>query len=547
MAGQLQTSSIAAPGFYGLNLQESSITLSSGFALKAQNCVIDKYGRIGARRGWTPLNATNSDLGSNPIEAMIEVVDGNNNTIISAGNNKLFTGRTTLTQKLVRNATNSGNASYTITANNWQMVAMPYGDVNNFQPHAYLAQTGHPMLVWHQLPASGGSGHAHDSGTFGFQQVGDIGTLPANHTISSFKPNAALSAFGRIWVGNIAGDTQTVYFSDLLRGTDFTTGSAGYLNLQEVFPNADNIVAIAAHNGFLVIFGRNNIAIYANPIDTGALVLQDIIYNIGCIARDSIQNTGTDIIFLSDGGVRSLSRVIQEKSLPMNDLSKNVRDDLMLNVLFEEDLGKIKSVYHERDAFYLLALPASKSVYCFDTRTRLPDNSCRVTIWDNLDPKSFCITQAKELLIGKSSYIGKYSGYSDNETAYRLQYYTNYFDLDASTKLKLLKKIGWVLIGGTNQSVAVKWAFDYGDDYQSATYVLQTTIVYEYNNTTVDSIVGSSEYSIAEYSSGIGLDRFNINAGGQGSVIQLGIETDINGNPLSIQKIDCYIKAGKTV
>jgi hypothetical protein len=538
MAGKLQTSSIAAPGFYGLNLQESSITLASGFALKAQNCVIDKYGRIGARRGWVPLNAVNADLGSNPIESMIEVVDGGTNTILSAGNNKLFTGRTTLTQQLVRNATNSGNATYTITANNWQMVAMPYGDVNDFQPHAYLVQTAHPMLVWHELPTSGGSGHAHDSNTFGFQRVADIGTLPANHTIDTFKPNAALSAFGRIWVGNMIGDTQTVYFSDLLRGTDFTTGSAGYLNLQEVFPNADNIVAIAAHNGFLVIFGRNNIAIYANPIDTGALVLQDIIYNVGCIARDSVQNTGTDIFFLSDGGVRSLSRIIQEKSLPMNDLSKNVRDDLMLNVSFEEDFGKIKSIYYEKDAFYLLSLPTSRFVYCFDTRTRLQDNSCRVTIWDSLQPKAFCITQTKELLIGKTSYIGKYYGYSDNETAYRMQYYTNYFDFDASTALKILKKIGWVLIGGSKQAVAVKWGFDYTESYRSETYILDAGVVYEYN-------IG--EYNIAEYSSGIAIDRFNINAGGQGTVMQLGLEADINGFSLSIQKIDVAVKAGKTL
>jgi hypothetical protein len=469
---------------------------------------------------------------------MMEVVDGGENTIISAGNNKLFTGRTTLTQKLVRNATNSANATYTITANNWQMVAMPYGDVNNFQPHAYLAQAAHPMLVWHELPTSGGSGHAHNSNTYGFQRVADIGTLPANHTVDTFKPNTALSAFGRIWVGNIAGDTQTVYFSDLLRGTDFTTGSAGYLNLQEVFPNADNIVALAAHNGFLVIFGRNNIAIYSNPIDTGALKLEDCIYNIGCIARDSVQNTGTDILFLSDGGVRSLSRIIQEKSLPMNDLSKNVRDDLMLNVSFEEDFGKIKSIYYEKDAFYLLSLPTSRFVYCFDTRTRLQDNACRVTIWDSLQPKAFCITQTKELLIGKPSYIGKYSGYSDNETAYRMQYYTNYFDFDASTALKILKKIGWVLIGGTNQAVAVKWGFDYGENYRSETYILDAGTIYEYN-------IG--EYNIAEYSSGIAIDRFNINAGGQGTVMQLGLEADINGFSLSIQKIDVAVKAGKTL
>jgi hypothetical protein len=538
MAGELRTSSIAAPGFYGLNLQESSITLSSGFALKAQNCVIDRYGRIGARRGWTPQNAVNADLGSNPIESMMEVVDGGSNTIISAGNNKLFTGRATLTQRLVRNATNSANATYTITGNNWQMAAMPYGDVNDFQPHAYLAQAAHPMLVWHELPVSGGNPHDHDSGTFGFQQIGDVGTLPANHSTATFKPNAVLAAFGRIWVGNIAGDTQTVYFSDLLRGSDFTTGSAGYLNLQEVFPNGDNIVAIAAHNGFLVIFGRNNTAIYANPIDTGSLVLQDIIYNVGCIARDSVQNIGTDILFLSDAGVRSLARVIQEKSLPMNDISKNVRDDLMSNVASESDLSKIKSIYHDRDAIYLLSLPTTRFVYCFDTRSRLQDGSARVTVWDSLQPKSFCITQAKELLIGQTSYIGKYFGHSDNGTSYRLQYYTNYFDFDASTKLKILKKIGWVLIGGTNQAVAVKWGFDYTEGYQATTYALDTAVVYEY---------GIGEYNIAEYSSGIVLDRFSINAGGQGTIMQLGLEADINGNPLSIQKIDVAVKAGKTI
>lgn len=538
MAGQLQTSSIAAPGFYGLNLQESSITLSSGFALKAQNCVIDRYGRIGARRGWLALNATNTDLGSNPIESMIEVVDGGDNTLISAGNNKLFVGTTTLTQKLVRNADNSGNATYTISGNNWQMAAMPYGDVNDFQPHAYLAQSAHPMLVWHELPVSGGAAHDHDSGTFGFQQVGDVGTLPANHNTASFAPNAVLAAFGRVWVGNIVGDTQTVYFSDLLRGTDFTAGSAGYLNLQEVFPNGDNIVAIAAHNGFLVIFGRNNIAIYNNPIDTSALALQDVIYNVGCIARDSVQNIGTDILFLSDAGVKSLARVIQEKSLPMNDISKNVRDDLMANVFSETDFGKIKSIYYDRDAIYLLSLPTTKFVYCFDTRGRLQDGAMRVTIWDNIEPKSFCVTQSKQLLIGKPSYIGKYFGHSDNGAVYRLQYYTNYFDFDASTKLKILKKIGWVLIGGTNQSVAVKWGFDYTEGYQATTYILDTATVYEYN-------IG--EYNIAEYSSGIVLDRFSVNAGGNGTIMQLGLEADINGNPLSIQKIDVAVKAGKTI
>ena len=549
MASPLQTASVAAPGFYGLNTQESSVTLSSGYALKAQNCVIDKYGRIGARRGWTPVNTTvNTDLGAaNPVEFIFEVVTGGGTDVLSAGNNRLFVGTTTMTTKTVRNTDNSGNATYTITANNWQGAALSYGDVSDFQPHVYMAQAAHPMLVYHELPTSGSAFDAHNSGTFGYQRVGDDAKLPSNHSTATFMPSWVLSAYGRIWCGGISGDTQTVYFSDLLAGTDFLNGSAGYLNLQEVLPNGDPVVAAAAHNGYIIFFGKKNTAIYANPLDTGALTLVEVLNNVGCIARDSVQSLGTDVLFLSDAGVRSLQRVIQEKSMPMRDISRNVRDDLMAAVASETDLTNIKSIYFERDAIYLLTLPTTKFVYCFDTRAALQDGAMRVTIWDSIEPKAFFVTQDRNLFIGKPGYIAKYFGHADNTSSYRLQYYTNYFDFDAATSLKILKKIGWVLIGGTNQSVAIKWGFDYSEGYQATTYLLDTAVVYEYNNSTVDSIPGSTEYNIAEYTSGIVLDRFSINAGGQGTVLQLGLEADINGNPLSIQKIDVGIKKGKTL
>jgi hypothetical protein len=348
---QIKTATIAAPGFLGLNTQESSIQLSSGYALKAQNCVIDRYGRIGARRGWTPVNsAVNTDLGAaNPVEFIFEMIDGGGNQTISAGNNKLFTGTTTMTTKTVRTQANTADVSYTITGNNWQAAALPYGDGADAISHAYVVQTGHPVLVYHNLPTpgtgatfsvttvssgaitavsvtaagsgygvgdvltmSGGSGsgakltvatlsgtgvatvtistagtgytagnsltstvttvtnaHTH-SGSFGFQQLGDVGTLPTGYSIADFKPNCVLAAYGRIWMADIVGDRQTVYFSRLLDGSDFQGGDSGSLSINSVFPNNDQIVALAAHNGFLIIFGRNNIAIYSNPIDVTA-------------------------------------------------------------------------------------------------------------------------------------------------------------------------------------------------------------------------------------------------------------------------------------
>ena len=546
----IRSASIAAPGFLGLNLQESSIQLSSGYALTAQNCVIDRYGRIGARKGWSPVNTTvNTDLGaSNAVEFIFEMVDNGNTTTISAGNNKLFTGTTAMTTKTVRNADNSGDATYTISGNNWQAGAIPFGDGPDAVSHAYLVQTGHPVLVYHELPVSGGSGHDHDSGTFGFQQLGDVGTLPPGYTTSDFKPNCVLAAYGRIWMADIVGDNQTLYFSRLLDGSDFSGGDSGSLSLNSVFPNNDGIVAVAAHNGFLIIFGRNNIAIYGNPIDVTELTLVDFIPGVGCIGRDTVVNTGTDIIFLSDAGVRSLQRVIQEKSLPFRDVSKNVRDELISNVS-SETAANIKAVYYDRDAFYLLSLPSTGFIYCFDTRASLQDGSARVTIWDSLNPKAFHVNKNKELLIGKPGYIGKYTGYTDNGVAYRFRYFTNYFDFDQPTALKILKRIGFVVIGGYGEEISIKYGFDYTENYQAVTKTLDIIDVSEYNTAqyTDPSDSNDDESVAAFYSNGIALDAFTVNVGGNGVVLQIGLEVDIDAAPLSIQKIDVFVKQGKTI
>jgi hypothetical protein len=52
MPQQLQNITIAAPAFKGLNTQDSPIDGDPSFASVADNCVIDQYGRIGARHGF---------------------------------------------------------------------------------------------------------------------------------------------------------------------------------------------------------------------------------------------------------------------------------------------------------------------------------------------------------------------------------------------------------------------------------------------------------------------------------------------------------------
>ena len=62
MTGRLQASSIQAPGFQGLNSQESEVTLENGYATSATNCIIDRFGRLGSRRGWQRLTTDNGVL-----------------------------------------------------------------------------------------------------------------------------------------------------------------------------------------------------------------------------------------------------------------------------------------------------------------------------------------------------------------------------------------------------------------------------------------------------------------------------------------------------
>jgi hypothetical protein len=513
MAQQIQTFSITAPGFFGLNTQDSSLDLASGFALVAKNCVIDQYGRIGARKGWVPQNSTSEALGSNPITAIGELLtDAGIKYIIATGNGKIFK---LLDGALVELTYGGGGTAPTITANNWQIVAM--------NECIYLFQSGHDPLIFD--PAISTTTYRRIS-----EKSGYVGTVNAGNTV--------LAAYGRLWVADSVGNKVTVWFSDILAGHVWDTGTAGFLAIDQVWQNgADNIVGLAAHNGFLFIFGKNNILVYANATSPADITLSDSITGIGCIARDSIQNTGEDVIFLSSTGVRSVLRTIQEKSAPFRDLSKNVRNDLMAAITSEVASG-IKSVYSPFDSFYLLSLDTNKVVYCFDMKASLPDGSARVTTWDSINPKSFCYTSDRNLLTGHLGYVGKYTGYEDNGASYRMQYFTNHTDLGAPSVTSVLKKLSVVVVGGTNQSIIMKWGYDFFSNYlaQSAKIPAQGVNYY-----------GIAEYGEAEYANGVLQTTLVAYPTGSGKVVQTGYEADIDGSPLSIQKIELQAKQGKVV
>lgn len=510
MAQERQNIYIAAPGFKGLNTADSPVTQDASFASIAENAVIDKYGRIASRKGLNTLTSSTTPLGSSlGIETIFEHVDQSGDKVVfSAGNNKIFTGTTSLTDITP--------AGYSITANNWKII--------NFNNHAFFWQRGFEYLIYTDEGGSGvleaASDHSHATGT-------------------APQANEALAAFGRVWAADAPGNKHTLYWSDLLAGHAWTGGSSGSLDVTTVWPTGhDEIVALAEFNNLLVIFGKRNILLYSGADTPSSMVLQDVITNIGCTARDSVQSIGTDLFFLSDTGVRSLGRVIQEKSNPIGNVSKNVKDTMMISV--NSEALKIKSVYSPEESLYLLFLPTSFEVYAFDTRGALEDGSHRATTWEG--NKILCGARTSDgfLYLGNEDGINKYDGYTDNGSTYSFRYFTNPLAFGDPSRLKMLKELSFTVIGGSGAVVVGNWGYDYTEAYTKQSFTVATSLIAEY---------GISEYNVStsEYSASIVIDVAKVKATGSGKVATIGVEATIDGGALSLQELNTEAIIGRLV
>jgi len=519
MAKQLLAASIAAPAFFGLNTQESGVTLQEGFALHADNCVIDKYGRLGARKGWVTRSASVDTVADDNVG--IALTGLSNFKDITGTDILMSWSADTFYRDIPDLTTLVPTTTDTITEGNWQTATL--------NDHHYFYQRGYePLIYTNETTANEFVAYAsHSHATAGWQ-----------------KANTVLAGYGRLWTADTATNKTTVWFSDVLDGAKFSTGTAGSIDISSVLTQGmDEIVALGAHNGYLIIFCKDNIIIYSDGdnfqlgMTTSSLTLVEVIQGVGCISRDSVQNTGEDILFLSNTGVRSLNRTVQEKSQPMRDISKNIRDDIIQALNSEVSLANVKSVYSPTNAFYLITFPATEQTFCFDTRQTLEDGSFRVTVWPSLTPAGLLSLESK-LYLAQPDGIAEYFGYQDDGVKYEMAYYSNYFDLDMPNVNKIVKKLSATTVGATGQTFALKVGYEYSPVYFSQTFTIDTGTVYEY---------GVAEYGIGEYSGAILIDNQQAPTQGAGNIIQIGFTTEINGAPMSLQKLSIYAKQGKVL
>jgi hypothetical protein len=499
MATINNTITIQAPAFAGVNTQDTPLAMGYQYAFIAENCLIDKYGRISTRNGWVEHTATTSEV-TGVFE--LPMNDGSYKLIHTTSDMSVYVDNVEVTP-LGLSGTNS----------NWK-----FANLNN---RVYMYAEGNTPLV-----------------------VYDNAGVPTCVLASAFvgasgtQPNGVdcVSAYGRLWVVANESNTPMLYWSDLFIGNAWTAGSAGYVNLTTVFEGKDVVTAVVAHNGFIIIFGERQTVIYsgAESDPTNKLVLSDNVVGVGCIARDSVQNTGNDVLFLSASGLKSLNRLVQEKSLPLRDVSLNIRNEL----LSMSQPEKAKSFYSERLNLYFLSFGKARG-YAFNLSGVLENGAYRVTTWNgSVLGNAYYVSHDRELYIAKDACVAQYGGYTDGGGSFLFRYTTGYLDFDQPVLAKFLKDVTTTVTIKGIINLKTKWAYDYLTNYQTFTNIIQGDAVSEY---------GIAEYGIGKFGEGDVFIRSKASTSGQGIVVQIGLEAPINNAFLSLQRIDVYTTTGRRI
>jgi hypothetical protein len=581
MAQELRSINLVAPAFKGINTEDSPLAQDPSFAEIADNAVIDKRGRIATRKGYdlltnetitvsdttgftvnetivgsrstasatvkavtngtqisietsragifsagetitggtsettaafTSVAPTGFALGSSAIRAIKEFRDNaGNSKIFSVGNNKIISGTTTLVDETP--------GSYTITADNWKMV--------DFNDSIYFFQRTYEPLVY-----SNASGAVEKMSTLtGASGATDIP-----------KANEVIAAYGRLWCADLLGDKSTVYWSDLLIGQNWTGGTSGSIDISKVWPDGyDEIVSLAAHNGLLIIFGQHSIVVYQGAEAPATMSLSDTVAGVGCVDRDTVQQTGTDVIFLSHTGLRSFGRTIQEKSMPISTLSRTITKDII--GLIQGETEFFRSIYSPEENFYLLTFVGQETTFCFDIRGTLEDGSFRVTRWPGSVFTAYERLTDGTLYAGTQYGIAEYKTYSDNGTRYRFKYFSPSLTFGDASRLKILKKIKPTLVGANSATVFMKFAYDFGTSYRTTEFTVgnQNPAFYNVNE------FGENSNPLSEFTGGELTNQRSLNAVGSGTTVVVGLEADINGFALSLQEINLLALIGKMV
>ena len=510
MSQQLLPVDAVTPGSRGLNLQQKGTILSPNWAINAKNCILDDARRLAARKGYSVTTTT--DITATPnVENIFEYLlgDGTVEPIVSWDGG--------IGNSLSDPEGSDISGAVTDADGRWFF--------QNHNDKCIGFQDGQKPIVY--------------TGSTFATVVESSGTAPTSVN------GIGLCAYGRVWA--LDTDGQTIKYSALLDETDWGGAGAGSIDMSNIWTEGmDEVTGIAAFNGSFIVFGKNHIVIWEDDlgsqlgVDPDNLIVVDIVTGTGCTSHWTIQPIGeTDIVYLSRNGLQSLGRVIQEKSNPISNVSKYVRDDFLTDIELEDPLD-LRTAYSPEEGFYLISCPTQLITYVFDVRNKFRDEEGDIafpcTTWD-LSPTALEIRQDGTILLGAAGQVWTYGADADDGALIRYEYSSPWLDLGEvlGNRLKMLKRIGSILFVRNNAGVEFKYATDFRENDKSISKVIVDPSASEWN---------LAEWALGEWSGGLFLQIIKVPARDTGQYFRVKIETSVTGQ-FALQQLELFAKIGR--
>lgn len=117
----------------------------------------------------------------------------------------------------------------------------------------------------------------------------------------------------------VAASGNVLYYSNALDPKTFSAGASVQL--------ADNIVGVKSFRDDVIIFCSNSIHKFVNigaGVNNGEAVVP-ITQNVGCIAAQSIQEIGGDLVFLSPDGIRTVAGTARIGDVELSSVSRQIQ------------------------------------------------------------------------------------------------------------------------------------------------------------------------------------------------------------------------------
>ncbi|HSW62239.1 MAG TPA: hypothetical protein VLH56_02815 [Dissulfurispiraceae bacterium] len=389
----------------------------SKYSALLQNMHISERGTIKKIPGYVAVNSTPV---AEPLQTGFEYRKASGTTqLLAAGGGKVFTVGTTLTQ------IQSGM---------------------NTQARVFFTQMNDLCIMSNGISADGPK--KWDGTT-----LSNLGGTPPP---TAFKMHAHR---GRVWAIERQNKMMASH-SALSNPEDWTTSNnAGYIDFRYVLPTGDELLDIATFVDLLVFFFRNHVVIYSgsNPTSSGDFAMTQCISGVGVIDTGTVQALGTDMSFLSLGGVKTLRQVVATGSLDVGDMSEQI-NPLVRGDIQEGSAGSFSSAHLPRLGWLMQSIKDTVWLYNYQRKA-----------WGRMvgaDVRGMFSTIAGDVYITGSGYVYKYgSGWSFAGLAPVCVWSLAWIALDRSARVAMPKSLE-LLLAPAPQATKLNVSFRYDMDIQ---------------------------------------------------------------------------------